>query len=59
MTNESKHRATCSTIKKIARIYKEAGSSKETMAEELFEIGYDYVTVVKVSLNMDYYKPEV
>ncbi len=48
-----------SNIKKLARIYKEDGFTKEAMAEELFKMGLDFATVVKVSLNMDYYKPEV
>ena len=52
MTNES-------NIKKLARSYREDGFTKEAMAEDLFKMGLDFATVVKVSLSMEYYKPEV
>ncbi len=49
MTNET-------NVQKLARLYKEEGFTKEQVATELFADGLDYVTVVKVSLAMDYYK---
>lgn len=51
MTNEP-------NIKELARMYKEAGFSKQAMAEDVAKMGLGFATMVKVSLNMDYYKPE-
>ena len=45
MTNETK-------IAKLARLYTEEGFTKEQMAEEMFNNGSSFETVVKVSMKM-------
>jgi hypothetical protein len=43
-----------SNIAKLARLYKEDGFTKESMAEDMSKSGCGFEMIVKVSLQMDY-----